>query len=83
MVLLELDNGKKVSIDSNGVTQDEALEIARKLVDSFGAVHPHVNVVLFYEADVPEGRFSECPHYENVEQALEREGWLEREVRED
>lgn len=75
MVLLELKNGTKVSTDKNGVTQDEALEIAQSLVNTWGVVHPHVKVILVYEAEVKDGGFSECPHYSSLEQALKCEGW--------
>lgn len=69
--LLSLGSGKMVYMDGPSITQEEALEIAARLCETWGQVHPEVKARVMYEYDVPKGDFSECPHLDTKEEALE------------
>ena len=65
-----LSNGKAVCLEGNEITQEEALELAKKLVNTWGRVHRYAKAVIFYE--VEPRVFSECPHYGPTEEGLKR-----------
>ena len=73
LTLLSLKNGKEVSLTGDSVTQEEALEIAQKLLRTWGQVHPKAKAVMLY--DVEPKRFRECSHYPTLEEGLAAESY--------
>jgi len=69
IAILKLSNGKFIYVDGNSITQEEALESARKFVETWGQVHQHAKAVILYEVEPK--TFSECPHYEATKEGLE------------
>lgn len=69
IVLVELENGKNVYIDGDSINKGEAIEIAKKLIDSFGQMTPDIKAVLLYEWNNSE--YTECNHVDTIEQAKE------------
>ena len=66
--LTRLSNGKRVYIEGDSVTQDEALELANSLVAVWGVVHPFAKAVILYEVEPVS--YSNCPHYDFTKDGL-------------
>lgn len=64
-----LGNGKPVYLDGDSISQQEALEIAGKLLATWGDVYPKIKAMLLYEWK-PQV-WNDCPHEETLETALE------------
>lgn len=71
--VLTLGNGKVVSLAGDSITREEAIEIASRLLERWGQVHPKAKAVMLYEVEPK--HYSECPHYPTLEDGLEEEGY--------
>lgn len=71
--LLELHDGRQVWLDGDQITQQDALDIARGLVKTWGALHPAATAKLMVE--VKPKIWSACPHYDTLEEGLKWEGY--------
>jgi hypothetical protein len=65
--LVRLQNGKMVWLDGASVTQEEGLEIAKKLFDTFGLQGPRISRKLMYE--ITPHIWRDCSHTESLEEA--------------
>jgi len=61
-VIMELSDGRKVYIDGNGLSREDAIEVASTLWSLFGVQHSRVKPKLMYEVDFD--FYTECGHYD-------------------
>lgn len=89
--LLALPDGRSVYLDGTVVTQDDAIAIARRLCSTWGRLHEKAEAKVLIVVEprrygdgtrrYGDGKgtdsvsFSECPHYNTLEEGLEGEGW--------
>lgn len=72
IALLSLADGRMVRLDGDVVTQEDALEVARSLVNTWGQLHPKAVAKVLIE--VTPNHWSDCPHYEDLAEGLLAEG---------
>ena len=71
--LLKTDDGRGVYLDGDEITRNDAIAIANKLLKVWGQVHPKARALLVYE--VTPQHYSDCNHYETLEEGLKGEGY--------